>query len=85
MSGADCPACDESWPAGAHTIDDLGVIIAYLHEDQALPGRSGRVPKRHAVKKPMHLRVEKVSGRGGAHGERCPVAGTRSGASLDNE
>ena len=80
---ADYPACDDGWPAGAQPIHDLDATIAYLQEDQALPGRSVRVLKRHAVKKPMHLRVGKVSG--GARGRRCPVAGNRSGASPDSE
>ncbi len=40
MSGADCPACDGSWPARAQRIADLGATVAYLHEDQAFPGWS---------------------------------------------
>ena len=49
MNGADCPACDGSWPAGAQRIADLGATVAYLHEDQAFPGWSVLVLKRHAT------------------------------------
>ena len=49
MSDALCKACSGQWPQADHFIDDLGLSMAYLHEDQFFPGWTVVVFKRHAT------------------------------------
>ena len=49
MSARDCPACLGRWPDPALRVADLGVAVAYLHEDQFFPGWTVLVLKRHAT------------------------------------
>ena len=49
MSCADCRACDARWPDPAYRITDLGLTVAYLHDDQFFPGWTVLVLKRHAT------------------------------------
>jgi len=46
---ADCPACSGGWPRGDHRIADLGLSVAYLHDDQFFVGWTVLVLKRHAT------------------------------------
>ncbi len=49
MTPADCPACLGSWPAAEQRVADLGLTVAYLHDDQFFPGWTLLVLKRHAT------------------------------------
>ena len=49
MTSADCPACLGSWPAAEQRLADLGLTVAYLHDDQFFPGWTLLVLKRHAT------------------------------------
>lgn len=49
MNAADCPACLARWPHAAYRIADLGLTVAYLHDDQFFPGCTVLVLKRHAT------------------------------------
>lgn len=49
MSTLDCPACSGAWPAPEQRIADLGLAVAYLHDDQFFPGWTLLVLKRHAT------------------------------------
>lgn len=49
MSSAECPACGGTWPAAEQRIADLGLTVAYLHDDQFFPGWTLLVLKRHAT------------------------------------
>lgn len=49
MSCANCLACDARWPDPAYRIADLGLTVAYLHDDQFFPGWTVLVLKRHAT------------------------------------
>jgi diadenosine tetraphosphate (Ap4A) HIT family hydrolase len=46
---AGCRACGEGWPRPDHRIADLGLSVAYLHDDQFFPGWTVLVLKRHAT------------------------------------
>jgi diadenosine tetraphosphate (Ap4A) HIT family hydrolase len=49
MSETVCKACSGQWPRTDHFIVDLGLSMAYLHEDQFFPGWTVVVFKRHAT------------------------------------
>jgi diadenosine tetraphosphate (Ap4A) HIT family hydrolase len=49
MSDPSCKACPGGWPGSDHFIADLGLSMAYLHEDQFFPGWAVVVFKRHAT------------------------------------
>ena len=49
MSDPSCKACSGTWPGSDHFIADLGLSMAYLHEDQYFPGWAVVVFKRHAI------------------------------------
>ncbi|HSF70428.1 MAG TPA: HIT family protein [Nitrospira sp.] len=49
MSDPSCKACSGGWPGSDHFIADLGLSMAYLHEDQFFPGWAVVVFKRHAT------------------------------------
>ena len=49
MTDALCKACSGQWPRTDHFIADLGLSIAYLHDDQFFPGWVVVVFKRHAT------------------------------------
>ena len=49
MSDPSCNACSGTWPSSDHFIADLGLSMAYLHEDQFFPGWAVVVFKRHAT------------------------------------
>lgn len=49
MSETVCKACSGQWPPTDHFIADLGLAMAYLHEDQFFPGWTVVVLKRHAT------------------------------------
>ena len=49
MSDAACPACLGRWPDPAYRVADLGLSVAYLHDDQFFPGWTVLVLKRHAA------------------------------------
>jgi diadenosine tetraphosphate (Ap4A) HIT family hydrolase len=49
MSDPSCKACSGTWPGTDHFIADLGLSMAYLHDDQFFPGWSVVVFKRHAT------------------------------------
>jgi diadenosine tetraphosphate (Ap4A) HIT family hydrolase len=49
MSHTACKACSGQWPRNDHFIADLGLSMAYLHEDQFFPGWTVVVLKRHAT------------------------------------
>ena len=49
MSDPTCKACSGTWPGSDHFIADLGLSMAYLHEDQFFPGWAVVVFKRHAT------------------------------------
>ena len=49
MSDPSCNACAGTWPGSDHFIADLGLSMAYLHEDQFFPGWAVVVFKRHAT------------------------------------
>jgi diadenosine tetraphosphate (Ap4A) HIT family hydrolase len=49
VSPAGCRACDVRWPDPACRIADLGLTVAYLHDDQFFPGWTILVLKRHAT------------------------------------
>lgn len=44
-----CTACSGRWPRADHFIADLGLSMAYLHDDQFFPGWTIVVFKRHAT------------------------------------
>ena len=49
MSDPPCHACSGTWPSADHFIADLGLSMAYLHDDQFFPGWAVLVFKRHAT------------------------------------
>jgi len=49
LSPAPCSACDGTWPDEAHRIAGLSLTVAYLHEDQFIPGWTVLVLRRHAT------------------------------------
>ena len=49
MSDASCHVCLGTWPGSDHFIADLGLSMAYLHDDQFFPGWTVVVFKRHAT------------------------------------
>lgn len=49
VSLGDCLACRGGWPDPADRIADLGLSVAYLHDDQFFPGWTLLVLKRHAT------------------------------------
>ena len=49
MSDPACNACSGTWPGSDKFIADLGLSMAYLHEDQFFPGWTVVVFKRHAT------------------------------------
>jgi diadenosine tetraphosphate (Ap4A) HIT family hydrolase len=49
MSDPSCSACSGTWPHSDHFIADLGLSMAYLHDDQFFPGWTVVVFKRHAT------------------------------------
>lgn len=49
MTDPSCRACAGTWPASDHFIADLGLSMAYLHDDQFFSGWTVVVFKRHAV------------------------------------
>ena len=49
MTESACKACAGTWPRPDHVIADLGLSMAYLHDDQFFPGWSVLVFKRHAT------------------------------------
>ena len=49
MSDPSCNACSGTWTSSDHFIADLGLSMAYLHEDQFFPGWTVLVFKRHAT------------------------------------
>jgi diadenosine tetraphosphate (Ap4A) HIT family hydrolase len=49
MTDASCKACSGTWPGTDHFIADLGLSMAYLHDDQFFPGWTVVVFKRHAT------------------------------------
>ena len=49
MSDPSCSACLGTWPGSDHFIADLGLSMAYLHDDQFFPGWTVVVFKRHAT------------------------------------
>ena len=49
MSAPACPACAGVWPDPAHRIAGLALTVAYLYEDQFLPGSTLLVLRRHAT------------------------------------
>ncbi len=44
-----CKACSGQWPRPDHFIADLGLSMAYLHDDQFFPGWTVIVFRRHAT------------------------------------
>jgi diadenosine tetraphosphate (Ap4A) HIT family hydrolase len=44
-----CKACSGQWPRADHFIADMGLSMAYLHDDQFFPGWMVVVFKRHAT------------------------------------
>jgi diadenosine tetraphosphate (Ap4A) HIT family hydrolase len=49
MTDPSCDACSGTWPGSDHFIADLGLSMAYLHEDQYFRGWCVVVFKRHAT------------------------------------
>ena len=49
MSDPPCDACAGVWPLADHFIADLGLSLAYLHDDQFFPGWTVLLFKRHAT------------------------------------
>jgi len=49
VSAVDCGACQGGWPARAQHVADLGLSVAYLHEDEFFSGWTILVLKRHAT------------------------------------
>ena len=49
MSNAPCEACAGIWPVADYLIADLGLSVAYLHDDQFFPGWTVLLFKRHAT------------------------------------
>jgi diadenosine tetraphosphate (Ap4A) HIT family hydrolase len=49
MTDPSCDACSGTWPGSDHFIADLGLSMAYLHEDQYFPGWCVVVFKSHAT------------------------------------
>jgi diadenosine tetraphosphate (Ap4A) HIT family hydrolase len=49
MKDPSCRACAGTWPASDHFIADLGLSMAYLHDDQFFRGWTVVVFKRHAT------------------------------------
>lgn len=49
MSDLSCKVCSGTWPSSNHFIADLGLSMAYLHDDQFFPGWTVLVFKRHAT------------------------------------
>ena len=49
MSDPTCSACSGTWPDPARRIAGLSLTVAYLHDDQFLPGWTVLVLRRHAT------------------------------------
>ena len=49
VTSVTCKACAGEWPAKDHKIAELGLTVAYLHDDQFFPGWTVLVLKRHAT------------------------------------
>ena len=49
MTDPTCKACSGTWPGNDLFIADLGLSMAYLHDDQFFPGWTVVVFKRHAT------------------------------------
>jgi diadenosine tetraphosphate (Ap4A) HIT family hydrolase len=49
MTDPSCQACSGTWPGSDHFIADLGLSMAYLHDDQFFPGWAVVVFKRHVT------------------------------------
>ncbi len=49
VTDSTCKACSGRWPRADHFIADLGLSMAYLHDDQFFPGWTVVVFKRHAT------------------------------------
>ena len=49
MTDPTCKACSGIWPGNDLFIADLGLSMAYLHDDQFFPGWTVVVFKRHAT------------------------------------
>ena len=49
MSDPACDVCAGVWPLADHFIADLGLSLAYLHDDQFFPGWTVLLFKRHAT------------------------------------
>jgi len=49
MTDPSCKACSGTWPGSDQFIADLGLSMAYLHDDQFFPGWAVVVFKRHAT------------------------------------
>ena len=49
MTDPSCKACSGTWPSKDYFIADLGLSMAYLHDDQFFPGWTVVVFKRHAT------------------------------------
>ncbi len=49
MTRVACKACAGEWPPKDHRIADLGLTVAYLHDDQFFAGWTLLVLKRHAT------------------------------------
>ena len=60
MSNAPCEACAGIWPVADYLIADLGLSVAYLHDDQFFPGWTVLLFKRHAPTERIQL-MEEVS------------------------
>jgi diadenosine tetraphosphate (Ap4A) HIT family hydrolase len=48
-SQSDCKICLGQWPRPDHEIADLGLLAAYLHEDQFFPGWTVLIFKGHVT------------------------------------
>lgn len=49
LTASTCKACSGQWPRADHFIADLGLSMAYLHDDQFFSGWTVVVFKRHAT------------------------------------
>jgi diadenosine tetraphosphate (Ap4A) HIT family hydrolase len=49
MTDPTCKACSGTWPGNDLFIADLGLSMAYLHDDQFFPGWTVVLFKRHAT------------------------------------
>ena len=49
MKNPPCDACSGTWPPADYFIADMGLSLAYLHDDQFFPGWTVLLFKRHAT------------------------------------